>query len=126
MQMQQQGSGNWLIPLLSMPRKARRCRSRGRATVRNLPEQVPPGNVTFRIRYPMDGIRIVIFLVRCSVDLLFCDTVSTDHLRYVNTETCRGEASRLIATMQIRAASEVWMAKCRYQDRKSTRLNSSH
>ncbi|HEY9539918.1 MAG TPA: hypothetical protein VIS03_20150 [Kiloniellaceae bacterium] len=63
----------------------------------------------------MDGIRIVIFLVRCSVDLLFCDTVSTDHLRYVNTETCRGEASRLIATMQIRAASEVWMAKCRYQ-----------
>src|SRR3546814_21200172 len=114
MQMQQQGSGNWLIPLLSMPRKARRCRSRGRATVRNLPEQVPPGNVTCRIRYQMDGIRIVIFLVRCSGDLLFCDTVSTDHLRYVNTETCRGEASRLIATMQIRAASEVWMAKCRY------------
>src|SRR3546814_4844916 len=63
----------------------------------------------------MDGIRIVIFLVRCSVDLLFCDTVSTDHLRYVYTVTCRGEASRLIATMQIRAASEVWMAKCRYQ-----------
>src|SRR3546814_497502 len=113
--MQRQGYGIWLIPLLSRPRKARRCRSRRRATVRNRPEQVPPGNVTCRIRYPMDGIRIVIFLVRCSVDLLFCDTVSTDHLRYVNTETCRGEASRLIATMQIRAASEVWMAKCRYQ-----------
>src|SRR3546814_19492918 len=113
--MQRQGYGIWLIPLLSRPRKARRCRSRRRATVRNRPEQVPPGNVTCRIRYPMDGIRIVIFLVRCSVDLLFCDTVSMDHLRYVNKETCRVDASRLLATMQLRAASELWMAACRYK-----------
>src|SRR3546814_15147690 len=105
--MQRQGYGIWLIPLLSRPRKARRCRSRRRATVRNRPEQVPPGNVTCRIRYPMDVIRIVIFLVRCSVDLLFCATVSTDHLPYWNPETCRGLASILHDTLQSRPASEV-------------------
>lgn len=63
----------------------------------------------------MDGIKIVIFLVRCAVDLLLCDTVSTEHLHYVDMEACRGEASRLVATMQIPAGSEVWMTKCRYQ-----------
>jgi hypothetical protein len=63
----------------------------------------------------MEGITIVIFLVRCAANLLICDTVQTEHLRYVEMETCRAEASRLVARRQIPAGPEVWMAKCRYQ-----------
>ena len=63
----------------------------------------------------MEGISIVVFMVRCTASLLFCDTIPTEHLRFAGIEHCRGEASRLIATRQEQDHSGVWMAKCRYQ-----------
>lgn len=63
----------------------------------------------------MEGISIVVFVVRCTASLLFCDTIPTEHLRFADMEHCRGEASRLIASRQGHDHSGVWMAKCRYQ-----------
>jgi len=63
----------------------------------------------------MDGIDIVVILVRCTTNLLLCDIIPTEHLRFEDMEACRSEASRLVAARQSPLGSEVWMAKCRYQ-----------
>jgi hypothetical protein len=63
----------------------------------------------------MDGVVVVVFLVRCATNLLLCDTVPTEHLRFDDMEACRSEASRLLENGRRLSSSEVWMAKCRYQ-----------
>jgi hypothetical protein len=63
----------------------------------------------------MDGVVVVVFLVRCATNLLLCDTVPTEHLRFDDMETCRSEASRLLEKRRRQSGSAVWMAKCRYQ-----------
>lgn len=63
----------------------------------------------------MEGINVVIFLVHCATNLLLCDTVPTEHLRFGDMETCRSEALELVAEKQNLPGAQVWMAKCRYQ-----------
>lgn len=63
----------------------------------------------------MEGINVVIFLVHCATNLLLCDTVPTEHLRFDDMETCRSEASELVAERQNFPGAQVWMANCRYQ-----------
>lgn len=63
----------------------------------------------------MDGINIVVFLVRCTSGLLLCDTAPTDHMRFEDMKMCRGTATTLIAAKRDTNDPGVWMAKCRYQ-----------
>ena len=63
----------------------------------------------------MDGIEIVLVLVRCSTGLLLCDTLPTDRSVYADPETCRSEASRLVRQKTLTSGHEVFMAKCRYR-----------
>lgn len=63
----------------------------------------------------MEGINVVIFLVHCATNLLLCDAVPTEHLRFDDMDTCRREASELVAERQSLHDAQVWMAKCRYQ-----------
>lgn len=63
----------------------------------------------------MDGISVVVHMVRCASSLLICDTIPTHHLRFPDVEVCRGEAARVIEAERDPASSDVWMAKCRYQ-----------
>ena len=63
----------------------------------------------------MDGIHVFVFLVRCTTDLLFCQTIPTDHLRFDVMEECRSVAAQYVSSMQTPSSASVVMGKCRYQ-----------
>ena len=63
----------------------------------------------------MSGIRVVAFLVRCTENLLFCQDIDTDHLRFADPEACRQRLPALIQAAQRTGASRtVVMGRCRY------------
>ena len=70
----------------------------------------------------MDGIKVVAALVRCAADLLLCDDIHTDHLRFVYAEECRNALPAIIREYQRSSASDqVIMGRCRFQvERAST------
>jgi hypothetical protein len=63
----------------------------------------------------MAGIKVVAALVRCAADLLLCDDIDTDHLRFNDVEECRRALPAIIS--QFRGASapdQVVMGRCRF------------
>ena len=70
----------------------------------------------------MDAILVVAFLVRCGQNLLICDDLYTEDLRFASMEHCRHELPLLIDEAD--TAASVVMGKCRYlliePDRPST------
>ena len=63
----------------------------------------------------MAGIKVVAALVRCAADLLLCDDIDTDHLRFNDAEECRSALPAIIR--QFRDASapdQVVMGRCRF------------
>ena len=61
----------------------------------------------------MSSIGIFMLLVRCSADLLVCEAVQNENLRYVAMETCRGEVAQLVSDRSVPGGS-VYMGKCVY------------
>jgi len=62
----------------------------------------------------MNGIYVVIFLVGCTSDLLLCESMETDYLRFTTMDSCREQASALIAEARSTGDARTWMAKCHY------------
>lgn len=62
----------------------------------------------------MEGIQIVLVLVRCSADLLLCDVIATEHPNFATMDHCRVEASWQLTAREAAADPDVWMARCRY------------
>jgi len=62
----------------------------------------------------MTGIKVVAALVRCAADLLLCDDIGTDHLRFTDAEACRNALPAIISEFR-RAPDEVVMGRCRFQ-----------
>jgi hypothetical protein len=64
----------------------------------------------------MDGIKVVLHLVRCAADLLVCIDLDTEHLRFADAEACRSRLPALISVLQsVTAAGDVVMGRCRFQ-----------
>lgn len=63
----------------------------------------------------MDGIQIVVVLVRCAAKLLFCDIDLTGNLRFATIDECRSEAIAMLAVRQASPGSGIWMSRCRYR-----------
>ena len=63
----------------------------------------------------MSGITVLVFLVHCTVDVLVCETVPTDRMRYASMETCRSELTRLLTDKRKAKGTDVWMGKCVYR-----------
>jgi hypothetical protein len=61
----------------------------------------------------MAGIKVVAALVRCAADLLLCDDIDTDHLRFSDAEECRNKLPAIISELR-RAPDEVVMGRCRF------------
>ena len=63
----------------------------------------------------MDGIRVVAALVRCAADLLLCNDIDTDHLRFTDAEECRNALPAIISRYRHPGApDEVVMGRCRF------------
>ena len=63
----------------------------------------------------MGGIKVMVFLVHCTADLLICDTVPVERMRYASMETCKAEVARLLSRKRELAGTTVWMGKCVYR-----------
>ena len=61
----------------------------------------------------MNSINIVVFLVRCSADLLACETLPSEHLHFAAMETCRAEVAQMTAK-KTGSDGGVYMGKCIY------------
>ena len=63
----------------------------------------------------MAGIKVVAALVRCAADLLICDDIDTDHLRFTDAEQCRNALPAIISQFRSAGApDEVVMGRCRF------------
>lgn len=62
----------------------------------------------------MNGIIIVVFLVRCASDLLWCEAIDTASLHFPTMRECSEEAAALVSDGQAADPARVWMAKCHY------------
>jgi hypothetical protein len=63
----------------------------------------------------MTGIKVVAALVRCAADLLLCDDIDTDHLRFTDAEECRNQLPAIISQYRRAGApDEVVMGRCRF------------
>lgn len=63
----------------------------------------------------MAGIKVVAALVRCTADLLLCDDIDADHLRFIDAEQCRSALPAIISQFQDAGArGEVVMGRCRF------------
>ena len=63
----------------------------------------------------MEGIKVVAALMRCAADLLLCDDIHTDHLRFVYAEECRNALPAIISEFQRASApGQVVMGRCRF------------
>jgi len=63
----------------------------------------------------MAGIKVVAALVRCAADLLICDDIDTNRLRFADAENCRNVLPAIIGELQRRGApDEVVMGRCRF------------
>jgi hypothetical protein len=63
----------------------------------------------------MNGIQVVIFLIRCSESLLLCEDLPSEHLMFSSMGICHAGISSVIE--EARASSEdgaVVFAKCHY------------
>jgi hypothetical protein len=63
----------------------------------------------------MNGIQVVIFLVRCSESLLLCEDLPSEHLMFSSMGVCHASVSSVVE--EARASSEdgvVVFAKCQY------------
>ena len=64
----------------------------------------------------MSGIRVVAHVVRCAADLLLCNDIDTDALRFADAEACRSSLPAIIGDFQrVSAPGEVVMGRCRFQ-----------
>lgn len=64
----------------------------------------------------MSGIRVVAHVVRCAADLLLCNDLDTEHLRFADAEECRGRLPAIISEFQrVSVAGDVVMGRCRFQ-----------
>ena len=62
----------------------------------------------------MAGIKVVVALVRCAADLLLCDDIDTDHLRFADAEECRNKLPAIISEhRRTGAPDQVVMGRCR-------------
>jgi hypothetical protein len=63
----------------------------------------------------MDGVQIFAFIVRCSADLLICQDVYTESLKFRDIEDCRTRLPAIVRTIDERAGrTRVVMGKCRF------------
>lgn len=63
----------------------------------------------------MDAIRVVVFLVSCAENLLYCDDISNAHLHFSDMEDCHSNLSEIIRQAETLAPDRaVVMGKCRY------------
>jgi hypothetical protein len=63
----------------------------------------------------MAGIKVVVALVRCAADLLLCDDVDTDHLRFADAEECRNKLPAIISEhRRAGAPDQMVMGRCRF------------
>jgi hypothetical protein len=63
----------------------------------------------------MDGVQIFAFLVRCSANLLICQEVDTESLRFHDIEDCRTRLPAIVHTIGERTErTRVVMGKCRF------------
>jgi hypothetical protein len=63
----------------------------------------------------MAGIKVVAALVRCAADLLICNDIDTDRLRFTDAEDCRNALPAIISELQRRGTPEqVVMGRCRF------------
>jgi hypothetical protein len=63
----------------------------------------------------MAGIKVVVALVRCAADLLICDDIDTNRLRFTDAENCRNALPAIISELQRRGApDQVVMGRCRF------------
>lgn len=63
----------------------------------------------------MNSIGIVVFLVRCTADLVVCATAPSEHLRYASMDACRAEVAQLVSGRNSGQDDGVWMGKCLYR-----------
>src|SRR5256885_1559000 len=61
----------------------------------------------------MAGIKVVVALVRCAADLLICDDIDTNRLRFTDAENCRNALPAIISELQRRGAPNQVMGRCR-------------
>jgi hypothetical protein len=72
----------------------------------------------------MDGIQLVVFLIRCSEGLLLCEDLSNEHLQFSSTAICQASIPYLLEeAYSSGAAGSVVMAKCRYLLKKHNRYD---
>jgi hypothetical protein len=63
----------------------------------------------------MAGIKVVAALVRCAADLLICDDIDTNRLRFTDAENCRNALPAIVSELQRRGApDQVVMGRCRF------------
>jgi hypothetical protein len=63
----------------------------------------------------MAGIKVVAALVRCAADLLICDDIDTNRLRFTDAENCRNALPAIISELQRSGPrDEVVMGRCRF------------
>lgn len=64
----------------------------------------------------MSGIRVVAHLVRCAADLLLCNDIDTEHLRFADAEECRNRLPVIVGEVQrVSVPGDVVMGRCRFQ-----------
>jgi hypothetical protein len=63
----------------------------------------------------MSGIRVVAHLVRCAADLLLCNDIDTEHLRFADAEECRNRLPVIVGEFQrVSVPGDVVMGRCRF------------
>jgi hypothetical protein len=55
----------------------------------------------------MNGIQVVIFLVRCSEGLLLCEDLPSEHLRFSSIDICHASISSVIEETSVASDREV-------------------
>ena len=63
----------------------------------------------------MNGVNIMIFLVRCTADVLVCQTVPVGPVHFSSMDVCRAEVAQILTTKEELKGTDVWMGKCVYQ-----------
>lgn len=63
----------------------------------------------------MSSITVAVFLVHCAADVLVCDTVQSERMRYSSMENCQSEVAQLLSERNRTEDSGLWMGKCVYR-----------
>jgi hypothetical protein len=70
----------------------------------------------------MDGIQVVVFLVRCTESLMLCQDLPSEHLHFSSMATCQTDLPYLVEEARtLGADGSVVMAKCHYLLKKHIR-----